>query len=90
MRQALLSGWFGNWFADRCNEAGLPHSRAHGLRHAIGRRMAESEATQQGMKAVGGWTGDAEVATYSASANQESLAAVAINRVQDKFSDTER
>nr|WP_168355795.1 hypothetical protein [Sphingomonas gei] len=52
--------------------------------------MAESEATQQGMKAVGGWTGDAEVATYSASANQESLAAVAINRVQDKFSDTER
>lgn len=78
---------FGNWFADRCNEAGLPHCRAHGLRHAIGRRMAESEATQQGMKAVGGWKGDAEVATYSASANQEALAAVTINRVQDRFSD---
>lgn len=78
---------FGNKMREWCDEAGLPKCTAHGLRHAIGRRMAESEATQQGMKAVGGWKGDAEVATYSASANQERLADVALGRVIARFSE---
>jgi hypothetical protein len=52
--------------------------------------MAESEATQQGMKAVGGWKGDAEVSAYSPAPNQERLAALTIDRVEDRFSDTER
>jgi integrase len=33
---------FGNHFRDWCNEAGLPHCSAHGLRKAICRRLAEA------------------------------------------------
>lgn len=65
---------FGNWFRDRCDEAGLRHCSAHGLRKATGRRMAENEATNKQMKAVGGWVNDAEVNTYTAAADQGKLA----------------
>jgi integrase len=69
---------FGNWFRDRCNEAGLPHCSAHGLRKATGRRLAEFGATQQQIKAAGNWVGDKEVATYTADANQKRLATEAM------------
>ena len=46
---------FGNWFRDRCDEAGLKHFTAHGLRKAIARRLAENVATQKMIKSVGGW-----------------------------------
>ncbi len=37
---------FGNWFRDRCNEAGLAkRCSAHGLRKAAARRLAEEGAT---------------------------------------------
>jgi integrase len=64
---------FGNWFADRCKEAGVP-GRAHGLRKAIARRAAELEATQAMLKAIGGWEQDSEVATYTKGADQARLA----------------
>jgi integrase len=72
---------FGNWFRDRCDEAGLPQCTAHGLRKAAARRAAEVGATQSGLKAVGGWSGDAEVAIYTATAEQEKLAAETLGRV---------
>jgi len=37
---------FGNWFRERCNEAGLPHCSAHGLRKASLRRMAEAGCSE--------------------------------------------
>lgn len=72
---------FGNWFRERCDEAGLPHCTAHGLRKAAARQAADAGATQQQLKAVGGWSGDAEVATYTAAADQERLAGVTIGRM---------
>lgn len=78
---------FGNWFADRCKEAGLEGYRAHGLRKAGARRAAQAEATQQGLKAVGGWANDEEVATYTAAVEQESLAALTLAKAIAKFSD---
>lgn len=72
---------FGNWFADRCNDAGLYHCRAHGLRKAFARRAAELGATQAMLKAMGGWEQDAEVATYTKKADQERLAGEALGRV---------
>src|SRR5262249_57632 len=33
---------FGNWFRDRCNEAGLPQCSAHGLRKAAATRLANA------------------------------------------------
>jgi len=65
---------FGNWFRDRCDEAGLPHCSAHGLRKATARRLAELGASQQQLKAAGSWAGDKEVTTYTAAADQKRLA----------------
>lgn len=78
---------FGNWFRERCNEAGLPHCAAHGLRKAGARRAAEAEATQQGLKAVGGWINDEEVSTYTAAVQQEGLADDVMARVIARFGD---
>jgi integrase len=72
---------FGGWFRDRCNEAGLPHCTAHGLRKALARRAADLGATQQQLKAVGQWSSDGIVATYVADAEQRALADSAVGRV---------
>jgi len=71
----------GNWFRDRCNEAGLPHCSIHGLRKALTTIAAESGATQQELKALGGWSNDREVATYAAKANAQVLADSALRKV---------
>jgi len=77
---------FGNKMRQWCDEAGLPQCTAHGLRKAIARRAAAAKATQQGIKAVGGWKNDTEVRTYVEGVEQEELADDAIGRVIEKFS----
>ncbi|RYD95207.1 MAG: integrase [Sphingomonadales bacterium] len=72
---------FGNKMREWCDEAGLPHCSAHGLRKAAARRGAEAGSSQQELKAMGGWSGDQEVATYTAAADQQRLAATGLNRV---------
>lgn len=73
---------FGNWFREQCIAAGLPDEcRAHGLRKAITRRAAGLEATQQQLKAIGGWEQDAEVTTYTKGVDQAKLADAAIGRI---------
>jgi integrase len=46
---------FGNWFRERCNEAGLPHCSAHGVRKAAAARAAENGATTHELMAMFGW-----------------------------------
>jgi len=65
---------FGNWFRDRCNEAGLKECSAHGLRKAASRRLAEAGCTNQQIKAITGHKTDKEVARYTAAADQMRLA----------------
>lgn len=72
---------FGAWFRERCDEAGLPQCTLHGLRKAIIRRAADLGASQQQLKAIGQWSGDAEVAVYAADANQIAMADSAIAAV---------
>jgi integrase len=72
---------FGNWFKDQCRAAGLPQCTAHGLRKALTRRGAEAAVTQQGLKALGQWSDDREVATYVAGVNQSRLASNAIDAI---------
>ena len=43
---------FGNWFRERCNEAGLRHCLAHGLRKAASRRLAEFGCTVHEVAAI--------------------------------------
>jgi integrase len=75
---------FGNWFRDQCNAAGLPQCSAHGLRKAIARRLAEGGASQRQTKAVGGWSNDRQVATYTAAADQERLAEAGFDHLSGK------
>ena len=65
---------FGNWFRDRCDEAGLPQCSAHGLRKAAARRMAEAGCSNQVIKAITGHKTDKEVSRYTAAADQVRLA----------------
>lgn len=65
---------FGNWFRDRCNEAGLVQCSAHGLRKAAARRLAEAGCTNQQIKAITGHKTDREVSRYTAAADQVRLA----------------
>jgi len=69
---------FGNKMREWCDEAGLPQCTAHGLRKAMARRLAENGASQQQIKAAGGWSNDSEVTTYTAGADQERLASAAL------------
>jgi len=81
-------GGFGNWFRDRCDEAGLKHCTAHGLRKAIARRLAENGATQKMIKSVGGWSNDREVAIYTAGADQAELARTALTALAEWEAET--
>lgn len=65
---------FGNWFRDRCDEAGLKHCSAHGLRKAAARRLAEAGCSNQQIKAITGHKTDKEVSRYTAAADQNRLA----------------
>lgn len=64
----------GNKMREWCNAAGLPQCSAHGLRKATARRGAEQGGGNQGLKALGQWSGDSEVAVYTAAADQERMA----------------
>jgi integrase len=61
---------FGNWFRDRCDEAGLSHCSSHGLRKAQARRLAEAGCSNQQIKAITGHRTDSEVARYTRAADQ--------------------
>lgn len=69
---------FGNWFRERCDEAGLPQCSAHGLRKAAARRMAEAGCSNQVIKAITGHKTDKEVSRYTAAADQIRLAGQAM------------
>jgi integrase len=62
---------FGNWFRDRCNEAGLPHCSAHGLRKACATRLANAGCTPEQIKSITGHKTLSEVARYTKATDQE-------------------
>jgi integrase len=68
---------FGNWFHDRCKEAGLPHCSAHGLRKAGAIIAAENGATDRQLMALYDWTSEKQANVYTAAANKKRLAAEA-------------
>jgi integrase len=62
---------FGNWFRERCNEAGLQHCSAHGLRKACATRLANAECTTEQIKSITGHKTLSEAARYTKAADQE-------------------
>jgi len=65
---------FGNWFRKRCDEAGLPHCAAHGLRKACATRLADSGASAHEIMAITGHATLSEVQRYTRAAQQKLLA----------------
>ncbi|WP_245263213.1 tyrosine-type recombinase/integrase [Azorhizobium doebereinerae] len=65
---------FGNWFRKRCDEAGLPHCSAHGLRKAGATIAAENGATEHQLMAMYGWESPKQAAIYTRRANRRKLA----------------
>jgi integrase len=65
---------FSNWFRERCDEAGLPHCSAHGLRKSAASRLAELGCSEKEIMAITGHTTSKEVARYTKSAQQRLLA----------------
>jgi integrase len=70
---------FGNAMREWCNQAGLPHCTAHGLRKAGARRAAELGATEYQMCAIFGWKNPAEASTYIKAARQKRMAQSAMH-----------
>ena len=64
---------FGQWFRERCNEAGLRHCSAHGLRKAGAVRAAENGATAHELMALFGWLSLAEAQRYTRAADRRML-----------------
>jgi integrase len=65
---------FGNWFRDRCSEAGCPGS-AHGLRKAAATRCAENGATIHQLMSLFGWDSERTAMIYTKKANRKKLSA---------------
>jgi integrase len=69
---------FGNWFADRCKEAGVP-GRAHGLRKAGATIAANNGATAHQLMGIFGWDTLKMAEKYTRAADQQRLAASAMH-----------
>lgn len=79
---------FGNWFKKRCDEAGLPHCSALGVRKAAAARLAELGCSDLEIMAIGGWQTLKEVQRYTKGARKRVLADSALNKVQTDISGT--
>jgi len=73
---------FSHWFRDRCDEAGLPHCSAHGLRKAAARRLAEAGCTAHEIGAITGHASLAELVRYTRAADQRRLAQAAMTKTR--------
>lgn len=72
---------FGNWFRDRCNEAGLKECSAHGLRKAGATIAANNGATEHQLMAIYGWESPKQAALYTRKANRRRLAGDAMHLI---------
>lgn len=64
---------FGNWFRDRCVEAGVD-GRAHGLRKLAATIIADNEGSEKQLQAFFGWKTGSQSAIYTRNANARKLA----------------
>lgn len=72
---------FGNWFRDRCNEAGLTGVSAHGLRKALQAIGAELGLTDRELMAIAGHATAKETTRYTAAAERAKLAKAGMEKL---------
>jgi integrase len=80
---------FGNWFRERCNEAGLPKCSAHGLRKAGATLAAEGGATDRQLMAMFDWSSASQATVYTAAADRKRLAQEGSRLLSARFGRTD-
>jgi integrase len=65
---------FGNWFRDRCDDAGLPQCTPHGLKKIAATLAAENGATASQLMAMFDWTTISQAKVYTDAADRKRLA----------------
>lgn len=79
--QPFTANGFGNWFRDRCDEAGLPHCTSHGLRKAGATFAAENGATPHQLMSIYGWVTLKQAERYTKMVERRRLAGEAMHMV---------
>lgn len=77
-------GGFTNWFVAKAKKAGLPNRTPHGLRKAVGRRLAEAGCSEKQIAAVLGHDDPNTAKVYTKSADQIRLATDAMDKIGSK------
>jgi integrase len=73
-RRPFSVAGFGNWLRTRCDEAGLPHCAAHGLRKAGASIAAENGASEHQLMSIFGWATLKEAERYTRAAPRKKMA----------------
>lgn len=77
--------YYGAWFAEAIDDAGLPEDCVlHGLRKCAARHLAESGCTEDEIKSVTGHTTTRMVEHYIKSANKKQLATSAMRKLRER------
>lgn len=87
--RAFTANGFGGWFRERCDEAGLPHCSAHGLRKAGATIAAEAGATDRQLMAMYDWTSASQASIYTQAADKRRLTGEASRLVEGHMANTE-
>jgi integrase len=77
--QPFTAAGFGGWFRERCDEAGLHHCTAHGLRKAAATRLANAGCSSEQIKAITGHRSASALAQYTRAADQQRLVRQALD-----------
>jgi integrase len=72
---------FGNWFRDRCDEAGLQGLSAHGLRKALQVIGSENDLTDRELMAIAGHESAKETSRYTGKRDRAKLAASGMKKL---------
>lgn len=76
---------FGGWFRKACDEAGLKHCSAHGLRKAGATMAANAGATPHELMAMYGWSKLSMAEIYTRDADRKRLARGAAERIANRM-----
>lgn len=77
---------FGNWFRERCREAGV-HKSAHGVRKLSATMAANGGATAHELMAQFGWTNSKQAETYTKGADRIRLGVKSSRLVAEQIED---
>ena len=84
LKRPFTDAGFGNKFRDWCDQAGLYHCTAHGLRKAGATIAANNGATSRQLMAMFGWDTLKEAERYTRAADQQRLAEAAMHMLEEQ------